>query len=66
MLGQTAGFMQQCQAVRCSCSSKACIPTHTHRVSTTNFMSPMGFSRPYMPPCSSSWRTISLVICAAT
>lgn len=33
----------------------------TYLVSVMNFMSPMGFSRPYMPPCSSSCRTISLV-----
>ena len=33
----------------------------SHLQSVMNFMSPMGFSSEYMPPCSSSWRTISLV-----
>ena len=33
-------------------------------VSTMYRMSPMGFSGEYMPPCSSSCRTISLVTCS--
>jgi hypothetical protein len=36
-----------------------------HRVSVTKRMSPMGLSRLYMPPCSSSCRTISFVTCRA-